>query len=83
MIKSTLPFELQELGKEEETSWSQKFTCLWLKEGDKGMKFFPRMIDAHKRNNHINKLMVRVEIIEDEEHRKHNSYLLPGCYTQK
>lgn len=31
------------------------------------MKFFQRVADAHKRNNHINKLLVRVEIIEDED----------------
>lgn len=34
--KITLSFELQELGKEEETSWRQKFTCLWLKERGQG-----------------------------------------------
>ncbi|XP_035547453.1 uncharacterized protein LOC118348953 [Juglans regia] len=42
----------------EEISWRQKSRILWLKEGDKCMKFFYRMANSHRRNNDIDTLMV-------------------------
>ncbi|KAG5611511.1 hypothetical protein H5410_022792 [Solanum commersonii] len=42
----------------EEIAWRQRSRTLWIKQGDKNTKFFQRMANAHKRFNHIDKLVV-------------------------
>lgn len=44
---STLKLELQQIIKMEEVSRTQKFSCLWLKEGDNNTKFFQRIANSH------------------------------------
>lgn len=63
----SLKMELLQIAKAEEVSWRQKSRCLWLKEGDRNMKYFQRVANSRRRNNHINKLMVGDEIIEDKD----------------
>lgn len=54
-----------ELGKcalMEEISWTQKSRAVWLKGGDTNTKFFHRLTNSHRRNNHIEQLEVEGKI---------------------
>nr|XP_016443887.1 PREDICTED: uncharacterized protein LOC107769198 [Nicotiana tabacum] len=66
----SLKMELLQIAKAEEVSWRQKSRCLWLKEGDRNTKYFQRVANSCRRNNHIKKLMVGDEIIEDKDQIK-------------
>ncbi|WMV55749.1 hypothetical protein MTR67_049134 [Solanum verrucosum] len=60
--KASVVKEFEEYAKKEEIAWRQRSRTLWIKQGDKNTKFFQRMANAHKRFNHIDKL-----VVEDQE----------------
>ena len=51
----------------EETYWRQKSKEIWLKEGDRNIKFFHRMANPHRRRNTISQLYINGELIREEE----------------
>ncbi|XP_075112012.1 uncharacterized protein LOC142182049 [Nicotiana tabacum] len=65
--KAATLMEIEEQLKNEESVWRQKSRALWLKEGDRNTKFFHRTANAHKRNNNIDQLMIRHEVVEDPD----------------
>ena len=42
----------------EEMTWRQKSRKMWLKEGDRNMRFFHRMANAHKRRNSVDQIRI-------------------------
>ena len=50
----------------EETSWRQKSREIWVKEGDRNVGFFHRMVNSHKRRNTINRIRIGGEWFEGE-----------------
>ena len=50
----------------EETSWRQKSREIWVKEGDRNIGFFHRMVNSHKRRNTINRIRIGGEWFEGE-----------------
>lgn len=56
--KASLTKEFEDYAKKEEIAWRQRSRTLWIKQGDKNTKFFQRIANAHKRTNHIDKLVV-------------------------
>ncbi|XP_060212062.1 uncharacterized protein LOC132639639 [Lycium barbarum] len=66
----------EDYAKKEEIAWRQISRTLWIKKGDKNTKFFQRIANARKRNNHIDKLMVEgKEIVESKDiKREINSF---------
>ncbi|WMV57930.1 hypothetical protein MTR67_051315 [Solanum verrucosum] len=56
--KASLTKEFKDYAKKEEIAWRQRSRTLWIKQGDKNTKFFQRIANAHKRTNHIDKLVV-------------------------
>uniref|UniRef100_A0A1S3X514 Reverse transcriptase domain-containing protein n=1 Tax=Nicotiana tabacum TaxID=4097 RepID=A0A1S3X514_TOBAC len=65
--KAATLMEIEEQLKNEEIVWRQKSRVLWLKEGDMNTKIFHRTANAHKRNNNIDQLMIRQEVVEDPD----------------
>ncbi|XP_075092306.1 uncharacterized protein LOC107821421 [Nicotiana tabacum] len=65
--KAATLMEIEVQLKNEEIAWRQKSRALWLKEGDRNTKFFHRTANARKRNNNIDQIMIRHEVIEDPE----------------
>ncbi|KAK6803376.1 hypothetical protein RDI58_001160 [Solanum bulbocastanum] len=65
MVRATIVVELEELAKNEESRWRQKSRVLWLKQGDNNTRFFQRMATSHWRNNTIDRLIDKGEIVED------------------
>lgn len=63
-----LKMEIKRIAKAEETSWRQKSRCLCLKEGDRNTKYFQKIANSNKRYNHISKLKIGNEVIEEKEH---------------
>ncbi|XP_059284835.1 uncharacterized protein LOC132038130 [Lycium ferocissimum] len=63
--KASMLMEYEELIKNEEISWRQRSISLWLKEGDRNMKFSHKMANAHKRYNNIDQLLVEGELTQD------------------
>jgi hypothetical protein len=56
--KSEVVRELESVTLMEEVSWRQKSRVLWLKEGDKCMKFFHQVANSNRRNNAIDSLLI-------------------------
>ena len=55
----------------EETHWRQLSRELWLKEGDKNIGFFHRMVNAHRRNNSLDRIKInKVWLTEEQEVRE-------------
>jgi hypothetical protein len=50
----------------EETSWRQKSRTLWLREGDKCLKFFYQVANSNRGNNSIELLLVNGSITSDQ-----------------
>ncbi|XP_075077018.1 uncharacterized protein LOC142163778 [Nicotiana tabacum] len=65
--KAATLMEIEVQLKNEEMTWRQKSRALWLKEGDRNTKFFHRTANARKRNNNIDQIMIRHEVVEDPE----------------
>ncbi|XP_016487802.2 uncharacterized protein LOC107807866 [Nicotiana tabacum] len=65
--KAATLMEIEEQLKNEEIAWRQNSRALWLKEGDRNTKFFHRTANAHKRNNNIDQLMIRQEVVKDPD----------------
>ena len=42
----------------EEIMWRQKSREMWLKEGDINTSFFHKMVNAHRRRNHVDKIKI-------------------------
>lgn len=63
--KNSTLLEYEELLKNEEISWRQKSRSLWLKEGKRKTKFFHKMVNAHKRYNNIDQLVIEGELFQD------------------
>ena len=42
----------------EEIMWRQKSREVWLKEGDRNTSFFHKMVNAHRRRNHVDKIKI-------------------------
>ena len=59
----------------EEICWRRKLRALWLKEGDRKMRFFHRVANSHRRNNSILNLRVNGVLTEDKE-------VIKGCIIQ-
>lgn len=63
--KANMVKEFEDYAKEKEIAWRQRSRTLWIKQGDKNTKFFQRTANAHKRINHIAKLVVEgLELVE-------------------
>nr|XP_023928304.1 uncharacterized protein LOC112039655 [Quercus suber] len=56
--KASFRANLEKAALLEETSWRQKSRMLFLKEGDSNTRFFHRMANSNRRNNHIENLMI-------------------------
>jgi hypothetical protein len=56
--KCQITRELEVSFLQEEISWRQKSRIRWLKEGDKCTKFFHQVVNANRRNNSIESLVV-------------------------
>ena len=55
----------------DETSWGQKSREVWLKEGDRNIRFFHKIAHSHKRRNNINKIRINGEwLIGESEIRQ-------------
>ena len=55
----------------EETHWRQLSREIWQREGDKNMSFFHRMINAHCRNNSLDRIKINgVWLSEEQEVRE-------------
>ena len=50
---------------QEDVSWRQKSSALWLKEGDWNTKLFHRLANSHRRNNTVAAMMVDGNKTED------------------
>ena len=54
----------------EEISWRQKSREVWLKKGEKNMRFFHKMINAHRRRNIVDIIKINgVWFLEENEIR--------------
>ena len=42
----------------EEIMWRKKSREVWLKEGDRNTSFFHKMVNAHRRRNHVDKIKI-------------------------
>lgn len=63
--------ELKFIASLEEISWRQKSRELWLKEGDKNTRYFHRAANAHRRTNHMGRLVVNgVELYKGQDLRQ-------------
>ena len=52
----------------EEISWWQKFREVWLKRGDRNMRFFHKMANAHRRRNNVDRIKINsVWLLEENE----------------
>ena len=52
----------------EEISWWQKFREVWLKKGDRNMRFFHKMANAHRRRNNVDRIKINsVWLLEENE----------------
>lgn len=49
----------------EEISWRQKFRALWLKEGDKCMKYFHWVASSNRRNNSVEAVTINGSVFAD------------------
>ena len=56
--KAEVVRELEKCTLMEEVSWRQKSRVMWLKEGDKGTKFFHSITSSNRRYNSIDTLMI-------------------------
>jgi hypothetical protein len=59
--------ELNKVMELDEISWCQKSRVLWLKEGDRNMKFFHRMANSHRQNDFIGCLNIDRNLTSDPE----------------
>jgi hypothetical protein len=64
--KSVVICELEHVTLQEEISWRQKSKVLWLKEGDRCIKFFHRVANSNKRYNSIESLSVNGSVSSDQ-----------------
>lgn len=72
--------ELQELAKLEEISWRQRSKFLWIKAGDKNIKFFHKIANAYRRYNKL-RTQKFGELVEDQEEIKGKSSLFTTICT--
>lgn len=63
--KATLFMEYEGYLKNEEVARRQRSRALWLKEGDRNIKFFHQTTNIHKRCNNIYQLEVKGELITE------------------
>ena len=49
----------------EETFWRQKSHALYVKEGDNNTRFFHRLVNSHRRTNHIKSIVMDGVLYED------------------
>ena len=54
----------------EEVSWRQKSREIWLKEGDKNIGFFHRMVNSHRRRNSIRSISNGGRLVKEPEIKK-------------
>ena len=57
--------ELEKATLLEEICWRQKSRVLYVREGDKNIKFFHRIVNSHMRVNSVDRLMVGGELSSD------------------
>lgn len=65
MRKASILMEYGEHLKNKEIAWRQRSRALWLKKGDRNIKFIHQTANAHKRCNNIDQLVVNDETIEE------------------
>jgi len=61
----------------EEISWRQKSRALWLREGDRNIKFFHRMANLHRKFNHLSRVVVdgvQYEVFHEMKAAIHDFY---------
>ncbi|WMV55562.1 hypothetical protein MTR67_048947 [Solanum verrucosum] len=63
--KANVVKDFEDFAKREEIAWRQRSRTLWIKQGDKNTKFFQKISNAHKRINHIDKLVVEGQELEE------------------
>ncbi len=59
----------------DEISWRQKSRALWLREGDKNIKFFHRLANSNRRQNSISTLLINGELSSEPD-------AIADCITQ-
>ena len=65
MRKNEVRSQVEHLISLEEISWRRKVRMLYIKEGDNNTKFFHKMANSHRRDNHLNFLEVDGVIHEE------------------
>lgn len=54
----------------EEVMWRQNSRELWLKEGDRNIKFFQKLANSHRRKNSLSKLRIEGMWVTEEANLK-------------
>ncbi|RVW27199.1 hypothetical protein CK203_092563 [Vitis vinifera] len=54
----------------EEISWRHKSKEVWLKKGDRNMRFFHKMTNAHRRRNDVDKIKINGVWLSEENEIK-------------
>ena len=64
--RADLRSQVEHLLSLEEIFWRQKSRMLYIKEGDNNTKFFHKMANSHRRNNHLRTLEVDGVVFEED-----------------
>jgi hypothetical protein len=64
--KNSIASDLERIILQEEISWRQKSRVLWLKAGDKCIKFFHQIANSNRRSNSIDSLSVNGSVTSDQ-----------------
>ena len=67
----------------DEICWRQKSRAMWLKEGDKNMKYFHKVTNSHRRHNIVRHLSINGDLSTDQDAIKnHISCFYKQLYTE-